>query len=119
MDRKKLIVSAWCLALVFRLWRRRPWRRNRSLRWVESVGNSHLSQDLCPTRTPNIWAWRRRANRVCFAGWIKSPYVLVEQFKTSCPHCMAQAPVLNNLYNLVQQDRRAEKQAEIPGDGPE
>lgn len=35
---------------------------------------------------------------------IKSPYVLVEQFSTTCPHCMAQAPVINNLFNLVQQD---------------
>jgi thiol-disulfide isomerase/thioredoxin len=35
---------------------------------------------------------------------IKSPYVLVEQFTTSCPHCMAQAPVLNKLYTMVQQD---------------
>ena len=35
---------------------------------------------------------------------IKSPYVLVEQFTTSCPHCLAQAPVLNKLYTMVQQD---------------
>lgn len=35
---------------------------------------------------------------------IKSPYVLVEQFSTTCPHCMAQAPVLNKLFDLVQQD---------------
>ena len=25
---------------------------------------------------------------------VKAPYVFVEQFNTSCPHCMAQAPVL-------------------------
>jgi len=35
---------------------------------------------------------------------VKSPYVLVEQFSTTCPHCMAQAPVMNYLYNLVNQD---------------
>ncbi len=35
---------------------------------------------------------------------IKAPYVLVEQFSTTCPHCMHQAPVLNNLFALVQQD---------------
>jgi thiol-disulfide isomerase/thioredoxin len=35
---------------------------------------------------------------------IKSPYVLVESFSTTCPHCMAQAPVLNSLYTMVQQD---------------
>jgi len=35
---------------------------------------------------------------------IKSPYVLIEQFNTTCPHCMHQAPTLNQLFNLVQQD---------------
>jgi len=35
---------------------------------------------------------------------VKSPYVLVEQFNTSCPHCMHEAPILNQLFNLVQQD---------------
>lgn len=35
---------------------------------------------------------------------VTSPYVYVEQFNTSCPHCMHQAPILNELYNKVQQD---------------
>jgi len=35
---------------------------------------------------------------------VKAPYVLVEQFNTSCPHCMAQAPVMNQLFNLVKVD---------------
>jgi thiol-disulfide isomerase/thioredoxin len=35
---------------------------------------------------------------------VKSPYILIEQFNTGCPHCMHQAPILNQLYNLVQQD---------------
>jgi len=35
---------------------------------------------------------------------VKSPYILIEQFSTTCPHCMHQAPGLNQLFNLVQQD---------------
>ena len=35
---------------------------------------------------------------------VKSPYVLVEQFNTSCPHCMHEAPFLNQLFERVQQD---------------
>ena len=35
---------------------------------------------------------------------VKSPYILIEQFNSSCPHCMHQAPILNELYNKVQQD---------------
>ena len=37
---------------------------------------------------------------------VKAPFVLVEQFNTSCPHCMHQAPFLNSVYNLVQQDAK-------------
>jgi thiol-disulfide isomerase/thioredoxin len=35
---------------------------------------------------------------------IKAPYVLVEQFNTTCPHCLHQAPIMNQLYNLVEKD---------------
>ncbi|MFI5332302.1 MAG: peroxiredoxin family protein [Desulfobaccales bacterium] len=35
---------------------------------------------------------------------VKSPYILIEQFNNMCPHCMHQAPGLNELYNKVQQD---------------
>jgi thiol-disulfide isomerase/thioredoxin len=35
---------------------------------------------------------------------IKSPYVLIESFNTTCPHCMAQAPVLNVLFGKVMSD---------------
>jgi len=35
---------------------------------------------------------------------IKADYVLVESFNTTCPHCMQQAPVLNKLYEMVEQD---------------
>ena len=35
---------------------------------------------------------------------IKSPYVFVEQFNTGCPHCVRQAPLVNALYNMVQQN---------------
>lgn len=32
---------------------------------------------------------------------IKAPYVLIEIMRTTCPHCVAQAPALNQLYRLV------------------
>jgi thiol-disulfide isomerase/thioredoxin len=35
---------------------------------------------------------------------VKAPYLLVEQFNNTCPHCMAQAPVMNALFNKVQGD---------------
>jgi thiol-disulfide isomerase/thioredoxin len=35
---------------------------------------------------------------------VKSPYVLVEQFNTTCPHCLVQAPIMNQLFDKVEQD---------------
>jgi thiol-disulfide isomerase/thioredoxin len=32
---------------------------------------------------------------------IKAPYVLVEIMRTTCPHCVDQAPALNRLHKLV------------------
>lgn len=35
---------------------------------------------------------------------IKAPFVLAESFNTTCPHCLQQAPILNKLFELAQQD---------------
>ena len=35
---------------------------------------------------------------------VKAPYILIEQFNSLCPHCMKQAPVLDQLFDLVQKD---------------
>ena len=35
---------------------------------------------------------------------VKAPYLFIEQFNSSCPHCMHQAPFLNQLFDLVQKD---------------
>jgi thiol-disulfide isomerase/thioredoxin len=37
---------------------------------------------------------------------IKADYVLAESFNTTCPHCIHQAPVLNKLFAMVQQDAK-------------
>jgi thiol-disulfide isomerase/thioredoxin len=48
---------------------------------------------------------------------IKAPYVLVEQFNTSCPHCMAQAPVMDALFEKVQQDPALKNKIKFLGAG--
>ncbi|MCX5892976.1 MAG: TlpA disulfide reductase family protein [Deltaproteobacteria bacterium] len=35
---------------------------------------------------------------------VKSPYIFLEQFNTSCPHCIKQAPLMNTLFDMVQKD---------------
>jgi peroxiredoxin len=48
---------------------------------------------------------------------VKAPYVLVEQFNTSCPHCMAQAPVMNALFAKVQADAQLKDKLKFVGAG--
>jgi len=48
---------------------------------------------------------------------VKAPYVLVEQFNTSCPHCMAQAPVMNALFAKVQADAQLKDKLKFIGAG--
>jgi thiol-disulfide isomerase/thioredoxin len=48
---------------------------------------------------------------------IKAPYVLVEQFNTSCPHCMAQAPVMDVLFEKVQKDPALKAKIKFLGAG--
>ena len=39
---------------------------------------------------------------------IKAPYVLIEIFSDTCPHCMLQAPVANHIFRLMEQDPKFE-----------
>ena len=48
---------------------------------------------------------------------VKAPYVLVEQFSTSCPHCIAQAPVMNSLFSLVENDAQMKGKLKFLGAG--
>jgi peroxiredoxin len=32
---------------------------------------------------------------------VKAPYVVIEIMRTTCPHCLEQAPAMNQLYHLV------------------
>jgi peroxiredoxin len=46
---------------------------------------------------------------------VKAPYLLVEQFNTSCPHCMAQAPVMNALFAKVEADPQLKAKLKFVG----
>ena len=38
------------------------------------------------------------------ANDVKTPYLLVEQFSTTCPYCATQAGLMNDIFKRVQQD---------------
>jgi peroxiredoxin len=48
---------------------------------------------------------------------VKAPYLLVEQFSTTCPHCIAQAPGMNSLFNLVENDPQMKGKLKFIGAG--
>jgi thiol-disulfide isomerase/thioredoxin len=48
---------------------------------------------------------------------VKAPYVLVEQFNTSCPHCMHQAPIMDQLYEKVEKDPQLKAKVKFIGTG--
>jgi peroxiredoxin len=48
---------------------------------------------------------------------VKAPYVMVEQFNNTCPHCMAQAPVMNALFAKVQADPQLKDKLKFIGVG--
>jgi thiol-disulfide isomerase/thioredoxin len=49
---------------------------------------------------------------------IKAPYVLVEVFATGCSHCYTAAPVVNNLYELVNKEGKIKMIGLAAGDNP-
>ncbi len=94
------MVLACCLALVFSLRAEAP-AAEPEPKVGHSVGNLTFPQPLSKEDANYLGLAKRNAFSL---QDIKSPYVLVEQFNTNCPHCVAQAPALNNLYTMVQQD---------------
>ena len=48
---------------------------------------------------------------------VKGSYLLVEQFNNTCPHCMAQAPVMNALFAKVQADPQMKDKLKFIGAG--
>jgi peroxiredoxin len=48
---------------------------------------------------------------------VKAPYLLVEQFSSTCPHCIAQAPTMNALFNKVQADAQLKDKVKFLGAG--
>ncbi len=100
MNRKKSMVLACCLALVFSFGAVALAAESEP-KVGQSVGNLTFPPSLSQEDANYLGLTKRDAFSL---QAIKAPYVLVEQFNANCPYCMAQAPVLNHLYTMVQQD---------------
>lgn len=100
MNRKKLLILVCCVALVF-CFCAVSLAAEAEPKVGNSVGNFKFPKPLSDEDAKYLGL--AKVDAFALAD-IKAPYVLVEQFNTSCPHCMAQAPTMNSLYSLVQQD---------------
>jgi thiol-disulfide isomerase/thioredoxin len=114
MMRNKTLVLSCCLALIF-------FFGVVSLAGAEEepkVGQMVPTVKFQPPITPEGAKYLGLAKQEPFTiKDVKAPYVLVEQFNTSCPHCMAQAPVMDKLYDMVQKDANLKNNLKFLGAG--
>jgi peroxiredoxin len=47
---------------------------------------------------------------------VKAPYLLVEQFSTTCPYCATQAGIINTIFSRVQQDPELKNKVRFVGE---
>jgi len=47
---------------------------------------------------------------------LKAPYLLVEQFSTTCPYCATQSGIVNTIFNRVQQDPGLKNKVKFVGE---
>lgn len=100
MSRKRMTMTVGCLAMIF-LFFASSWAAEAEPKVGQTVGNPKLPQPLSDQDAKYLGL--EKADEFSLQD-IKAPYVLVEQMNTACKFCMVQAPVLNGLYHLVNQD---------------
>ena len=115
MSRNKIVVLSCCLALIFFL-------GTISIAAAEEaepkVGQMVPSVKLNAPITEDGAKYLGLAKAEPFTlKDVKAPYVLVEQFNTSCPHCMHQAPIMNQLFDKVQADPQLKNKLKFIGVG--
>ncbi|MFZ5449778.1 MAG: TlpA family protein disulfide reductase [Thermodesulfobacteriota bacterium] len=115
MNRNKFMVLSCCLALVFLLG---------SVSMVAGaeaepkVGQMVPDVKFSGTITPEGSTYLGLAKQGPFSlKDVKAPYILVEQFNTSCPHCIHQAPIMNQLYEKVEADPQLKGKLKFIGAG--
>jgi hypothetical protein len=115
MKRNKFVVLSCCLALIFFL-------GSISLAAAEEtepkVGQMVPDVKFSATVTPEESTYLGLAKQGPFS-WkdVKAPYVMVEQFNDKCPHCIHQAPFMNQLFEKVQADPQLKSKLKFIGAG--
>jgi peroxiredoxin len=115
MTRNRVVVLSCCLALIFFFG---TVSLAAAAEAEPKVGQMVGSVTFTGTITPEGSTYLGLAKQGPFS-WkdVKAPYVLVEQFNTSCPHCMHQAPFINQLFDKVQADPQLKSKLKFIGAG--
>jgi peroxiredoxin len=115
MMRKRILVLSCCLALVFFLGAvSLAGAAEKEPVVGQTVGNAKFAATITPEGSTYLGLAKQGPFTL---KDVKAPYVLVEQFSTSCPHCMAQAPVMDTLYAKVQKDAKLKDKLKFIGAG--
>jgi peroxiredoxin len=115
MNRDRMVVLSCCLALIFFFG---TVSLAAATEAEPKVGQMVPSVTFTGTITPEGSTYLGLAKQGPFTlKDVKAPYVLVEQFNTSCPHCMHQAPVINQLFDKVQADPQLKNKLKLMGVG--
>jgi peroxiredoxin len=115
MKRNKFVVLSCCLALIFFLG---TVSLAAAAEAEPKVGQMVGSVTFTGTIAPEESTYLGLAKQGPFTlKDVKTPYVLVEQFNTSCPHCMHQAPIMNQLFDKVQADPQLKSKLKFMGVG--
>ncbi len=109
----KVLALSCCLALIFFLGAA-AWGAEAEPKVGQVIGSVTLNPPITADGAKYLGLAKQEAFTL---KDVKAPYVLVEQFNTSCPHCMHQAPFLNNVYNMVQQDAGLKDKIKFMGVG--
>ncbi len=110
---KKMLVVGCCLAMVICFWAVAG-----GAEAEPKVGQAVPNVKFSPTITVEGSKYLGLTKQEAFTlKDIKAPYVLVEQFNVNCPHCMHQAPFLNSVYKMVQDDAKLKGKVKFLGAG--
>jgi thiol-disulfide isomerase/thioredoxin len=116
MKRNKVVVLSCCLALIFFLGTISIAAAEEAEPKVGQMVSTSVKFNAPITAEGAKYLGLAKAEPFTLKD-VKAPYVLVEQFNDKCPHCIHQAPFMNQLFEKVQADPQLKTKLKFIGAG--
>lgn len=85
---------------------------------ILAVGSQLPEIGLATPQEPALRSYLGLKNQENFSlGEIKSEILVIEIFSMYCPHCQKDAPAINELYELIEKDKKLSKRVKLIGIG--